>query len=185
MGCIPVRCFGSVILIHSQTYTADIHRGTHTCRHTQKHWQNPSAAGSQVGTIPPSPTSFQDRQTESNTRHPHSHWHPRWCSGDTHAPTRPCLCNSHICTGAACCRLSWPQEPIQLSRRFYEHCFGGKDSATASLWSDTGRRKDEGKRTLLTRKVLALSPAERKDTALAAFSVAQGLVIFLSSLRAQ
>lgn len=53
---------------------------------------------------------------------------------------------------STCC--SWMDQPvpIQLS---YQHHLGCKHSATASLWSDTGRGKDEGERALWTRKVLS------------------------------
>lgn len=155
MGCIPVQCFGSVILIHSQTYTADIHRGTHTCRHTQKHWQNPSAAGSQVGTIPPSPTSFQDRQNQTQDIPTVTGIHAgaletRMLLPD-HAPVTHTSAQELPAVDSAGHRN--PSNSAGASMIIA--LVANKDSATASLWSDTGRRKDEGKRTLLTRKVLA------------------------------
>lgn len=145
--------------MHSQAQLTN--RGTHTCRHAQRHQQKPSATGSQVSANPPSQTSFQDRQTESNTRHPHCHWYLRWCCGDTHAPTWTCLRNSHtsarheLPAAAGWANLSAghrdPSTSVGAAMRIA--LVANKDSATANLWSDTGRGEGEGKRTLCTREV--------------------------------
>lgn len=171
---------------HALPDTADEHRGTRACRHAQRHGQKPSATGSQVGTTPPSLTSFQDRQTESNTRHRHCHWYLHRCSGDTHAPTWTCLRNTHttarheLPTAAGWANLSagCRDASSSVSTAMSVALVANKDSAAANLWSDTVRGKGEGKRTQWTREVSVLLSDWEEGGYVSSFS--QGLTLFFN-----
>lgn len=62
--------FCSVILLHCQTQLMNAELLAHA--DGLRHWQKPSATGSQVGANPSSP-NILSRQRESNTCHPYCH----------------------------------------------------------------------------------------------------------------
>lgn len=126
VGWIPVQM---VLLSHPHALpdTADEHRGTRTCRHTQRHQQDPSP-GSQIGVNPPSLTSFLDRHiTSPLSLVPTPVLCRHTCSHLSLSPSP-----SHICP----LQLDGANLPagqlLQLSRHCCEHHFGGKDSATVN-----------------------------------------------------
>lgn len=105
-------------------------------------------------TNPPSLTSFPDRQMESNTQQ-----RPCHSSVDTRAPTWTCLWSSHTSAGhelptaAGGAAPQLPRgspSPVGTDRSIALVANG--DWAMQSLWSDTGRGKGEGKRTLWTKE---------------------------------